>query len=285
MSPVKIVALVLIISLMLQTGFSVNRASLKAMLTDYGLLGRALLANFILVPLFALLLVRAFHLDDFVAIAILLMAIAPGVPFLPLAGGRSRGGSLGFAITLALLMPALSVITAPITAGLVLPSGAAAHFPVGSTIVSLVIFQLVPLLAGMVIADRSPSFAAKLQRPLLVIFGVCVAVLLALLAPMIVKSVASVYGSYAIITALLVVLFSAATGWLLAGAEPHDRNTLTIATTLRNVGLASLVATQSFPGTAAEPTVVVYLIVQVVVATLVGRYFGRSLKMQATTAS
>lgn len=281
MSLLKIITIVLLVSLMLQTGLQMNRANLRTVLRDYGLLGRALLANVILVPAFALLLVRAFHLDEFVAIGILLMAISPGVPFLPRAAGRTAGGSLGFAVALSFIMPAVSIVTAPLSARLLFPADAVAHVPVGQIIVTLAIFQLVPMLIGMLVAERAPAVAAKLVKPLMLLVAVFILVLLVVLAPALMKSVSSVYGSYAIIAAFLVVVFSLGTGWVLGGPQTQYRHTLAIATALRNIGLASLVATLNFPGTTVAAAVMTYFIVQILAGFLAGKYFARGLKAHA----
>lgn len=282
MELLKPLVLLAFVALMLQAGLQVNRARLKQTLQDRSLLMRALLANFVLVPAFAFLLVRAMHLNAFIAAGILLMAIAPGVPFLPNAAGRKAGGSLGFALALCFIMPALSIVTAPLTARLVLP--AETHIPVSSVIVTLAIFQLAPLLIGMLTADRAPQLAAKLVRPLAVVVTIAILAVLVLLAPSIAKAVATVYGSYGTAAALVIVLFSLAAGWLLGGPQRPYRNTLGVATALRNVGLALTVATVDFPGTPVAAMVTAYLLVQVIV-TVLFRVFVRLMKTPGAPAA
>jgi len=56
-----------------------------------------------------------FHLDEYVAIGFVLMALATGVPFLVRAAGRTPGGSLGFAWPRsAFIMPGVSIVTIPL---------------------------------------------------------------------------------------------------------------------------------------------------------------------------
>ncbi|MEO6835986.1 MAG: hypothetical protein ABI231_08780, partial [Candidatus Tumulicola sp.] len=96
----KIVALVMVVSTMLGAGLLIDRQHLVETLRQYGLLARAFAANFLLVPLCAVLLVRFFHVETGVSTGIVLMAMAPGVPFLVNSAGRAGGGSLSFAITI-----------------------------------------------------------------------------------------------------------------------------------------------------------------------------------------
>jgi BASS family bile acid:Na+ symporter len=284
-SPVKIVAAITLISLMLNAGLLCNRDHLMAVLKHYGLIGRALLANFVVVPILGVLAVKLFALNDEIATGLLLMAIAPGVPFVVFSASRKKGGSLGFAIALAFLMPLISIVTIPFTARLVLPTAEEAQLPVAQFLTTLVLFQLIPLIVGIIVGEVAPSLAGRLARPLGLLFLVALVVLLVMLAPAIMKAITSVYGSRGMLAMLVVVVLSVATGWLLGGPEPEFRRTLGIATALRNIGLCALIAAASFPDTLVAPAVMVYLIVQIIVSALVGAYFKRRIKPIATAAT
>jgi BASS family bile acid:Na+ symporter len=266
---------------MLNAGLEINVEHLLAALKNYGLFARALLANFIIIPIFGVLLARAFHLDQYIAIGFVLMALAPGVPFLVRAAGRIPGGSLGFAAALAFIMPALSIVTIPLTAhfifaaGLIAPAALAGNVPIGRIAVTLVGFQLVPLLVGLLIANRAPKLAAKLRRPLMLLFVVAVVALLVILGPTLVKAVASVYGSRGMWAMLVLVLLSVGTGWILGGPAIQSRRTLSIATMLRNIGTCAVVATAAFPKTLVAPTVLTYFIIQFLVSIIFRVYFHR----------
>ena len=276
MSPEKLAALVMLVALMLQAGTEIDPAHLREALGNRGLLGRALLANFVIVPIFAVLLARLFALSDDVAIGFLMMAVAPGVPFLVRAAGRKPGGSLGFAAALAFIMPALSIVTIPIMAAFSSRVDVAVHVPFANLIVSLVAFQLVPLVAGFLIAARAPALAAKLRRPLTIVFAAAVVTLVALLGPKLVTSVAAVYGSRGMWAILVLVLLSIATGWVLGGPQREYRRTLSIATALRNIGTCTVIATATFPDTLVGPTVLTYFLIQFVVTIVLRVYFNRT---------
>jgi BASS family bile acid:Na+ symporter len=260
MNPEKVAAIVMLVSVMLSAGLEINVEHLLAALKNYGLFARALLANFIVIPIFGVLLARAFRLDEYVAIGFVLMALAPGVPFLVRAAGRTPGGSLGFAAALAFIMPALSIVTIPLTArfiftaGLIAPAAAAGTIPFGRIAVTLVGFQLVPLL---------------------LLFFAAVVALLVILGPMLVQAVASVYGSRGMLAMLVLVLLSVGTGWILGGPSIQYRRTLSIATMLRNIGTCAVVATATFPKTLVAPTVLTYFIIQFLISIIFRVYFHR----------
>ena len=274
MNAVHLVAALLLVSLTLGAGLQVERDHLLESLKNIGLLGRALLANVVIVPVLGVLLVRLFRLPEHVATGVLLMAIAPGVPFV-LASVRKRGGRLGFAVELAFILPLISVITVPITALLVFP-GSHAQIPFLRFFTTLVLFQLVPLIAGVLIAGRWPALAARMGRPLQVIFFGSALVLIALLGATLVHAVTIVYGSNGMWAILVLTIAATFTGWLLGGPHQEDRRVLAIGTALRNIGLCALVATATIRNPEVTATVLIYLVIQLIVTTLTGIYFTRT---------
>lgn len=276
MSPEKLIAAAVLVSLTFSAGLEVNREHLFTMLKDIGLLGRALVANFVIVPVLGLLFVRLFALPPDIATGILLMAIAPGVPLI-LISVRKRGGSLALAVELSLFLPLLSLVTVPLTAQLLLPPEAVARLPLGHFVVTLLLFQTLPLLLGVVIGHRAPAAAPRLARIFRIVFLLTVLVLLVALAPKLAHSVSSVYGSRGMWAMLCIVVLSMLTGLALGGPARETRRVLGIATTLRNIGLAALIATANFPESSLVPAAVLtYLLIQFIVVMITGIYFTRT---------
>jgi bile acid:Na+ symporter, BASS family len=281
MSPEKLVALVMLVALTFGSGLQVNREHLMAVLRNIGLTGRVLLANLVIVPILGVLLAKLFALPPEIETGFLLMAIAPGVPFV-LINVRKRGGSLGMAVELEVLLPLLSVITVPLTAQFVLPTAAASQLPILKFVITLVLFQLLPLLVGIIIAGRLPATAPKLGRMAHLLFLLSALALFILLGPKLASGVASVYGSHGIWAMLCLVILSMISGWALGGPPREDRRVVGIGTTLRNIGLCALIATTSFPGTDVAPTVLTYFIVQFIFVMIVGVYFTRTAARETT---
>ncbi len=275
MNPERLAAAVMLVALTFGAGLQVDREHLKAILRNFGLTGRALLANFVIVPLLGVIIVRLFRLPAPIATGFLVMAVAPGVPFV-LASVRKRGGSLGFAVALAFFLPLLSIVTVPATAALVLPTAAKAELPMTKFVMTLVLFQLLPLLIGIVVGGRAPGFAAKAGRPLQFIFFAAAIILIALLVPAIARALAAIYGSGGIFAEFCLVVLSLGTGWLLGGPRSEDRRVLAIGTALRNIGLGALIATSSFSQPDVAAAVITYFVIQFIISTIAGAYFTRT---------
>ena len=281
MALVKVVALIMIVSTMVGAGLQVDRQRLVETLRQYGLLGRAFLANFVLVPLLALLLVRFFHVERGVAIGIVLMSMAPGIPFLVNAAGRAKGGSLSFAITISFCFTALSVITIPLTIALInriVPSAPVPPVPALKFLTTLVVFQLVPLVFGALIAPRlAPAMAEKVVKALHVLFLLAGVVLVVLVFKTIVSSVSAVYGYGHLYIIAAIGIFSILLGWFFGGPHDQYRRTLAIATLMRNVGLCLLIGTQTiFEGTLVLPTIFAYFVITFILSLPIRVYFTRT---------
>ena len=254
---------------MFNAGLQIDRAEFAAVSRRFGLFVRALVANFVIVPLAAYAVVKLLQVNDLVATGLLLMAICPGVPFVVLTGGRRKGGSHELAVALAVVMPLLSFFTIPLVADLILPRAERVSVP-PSQLFSLLLFQLIPLLLGVLGAAFAPAIAEKLKKPLGRLTMLSLLALVAVLAPAIVRSVAAVFGSRGIIAAIAIDVVSLTSGWLLGGPRHEERFTLGIGTGLRNPATAMLVATTSFAGTIVSATVMTYFLVQFVGATVFG---------------
>lgn len=277
----KVVALIMIVSMMLGTGLQVDGQHLRETLREYGLLARVFLANFILLPAFAALLIWFFHVDKGVAAGILLMSMAPGASFLANSAGRKAGGSLSLALTVSFLFKAISVITIPITIGvltLIFASAPMLDVPVAKTLTTLVLLQLLPLILGALIGPRlTTPVAEKAIAVLHYVFLVSVLAMLVIVAPRLVESVAKVSGLGHLAIIAAIGLFGLAIGWFLGGPEREYRRTLSIATLMRNVGLCvSLASEPELANTLALPTVFAYLLVTVVLSLPVRALFAKT---------
>jgi predicted Na+-dependent transporter len=74
---------------------------------------------------------------------------------------------------------------------------------------------------------------------------------------------------------LLVWLLSIAFGWLAGDSRDQSRTAVAHTTALRNVGVAMVITTKSFPGTSAAPAVVAYGAVSILACVLLARWLGR----------
>jgi BASS family bile acid:Na+ symporter len=257
----QIAVLTLLVALMFGAGLEVDRDSFSRLWKNTGLLARVLVANLVLVPLAAWCFTRIFHVIDPLATGLILMAIAPGSPFLLLRSTR-RIGNREFAVAFAALLPAISALTIPVTAQLLLPGQERAAIP-ASHLVAFALLQLVPLAFGMLVTYVNPASSEQLARIMTVCQSVAAAVTLALLAPRMVASAIAVFGSYTTVAALCTFIFAFGIGWASGGSALPDRVTSAMATMIRNVTIALVIA-DDLGDPLVSTSVVVCFLLQVV---------------------
>jgi BASS family bile acid:Na+ symporter len=200
--------------------------------------------NLVLLPLVAVTLTRTFEVSDEIAVALLLLAAAPGGRFAPQLG-RIAHADLGISVELTLFLAKLVAFTSPVTARLMLRTH---HLEIHELplIVQLALLQMLPYIAGRLLRKKRPALAARIARPIELATWSCVVVLAAIL-------VARMHGQVAMLAAapgwwpvLIFALAAPALGWLVGGREPGTRRAIAISANARDVALASMLASLAF---------------------------------------
>ena len=275
--------LLFLTTLMFLVGLQVSLPDILAIARNYGLLARSLLANVVVFPILAVLLTAPVHLPREVLIGVLLMAAAPGVPFLPRMVGAAKG-NLIFAIDLMIVLQVVSVVTTPVTLNMILPVEDAVKVPVLRTITTLVLFQLLPLALGMLVRQRAAQHAAAIAKPVSALSTLgLIGTVVFLIVPHL-NVLAKVAGGGALMSILLLVVVAWPIGWVLGGPEVSIRKILAIGTSLRNVGLCLLIATREFPDTGVATAVTAYFLIQAVANLVYAKYLGRGPERETAQA-
>lgn len=276
--------LLFLTTLMFLVGLQVTLPDLVAMTRNYGLVARSLLANVVLFPILAVLLTPPVHLPNEVLIGVLLMAAAPGVPFLPRIAGAAKG-NLVFAVDLTIVLQVVSVVTTPVTLRWILPVEDAVKVPVLRVIATLVLFQLLPLALGMLVRLRAPQHAAAIAKPVRALSTLgLIGTLVFFIVPHL-DVLAKVAGGGALMSMLLLVVLAWPIGWVLGGADASIRKTLAIGTSLRNVGLCLLIASRDFSDSGVGAVVFAYFLIQAIVNFGYAMYLGRGPEREPVGAS
>ena len=150
------------------------------MLRSKGFLLRALLANFVAVPIVGIVLTRTLPFKPEAAAALLLLACTPGGISALQFTTRIKGASL-FAGSSAFLLSFVAVFLSPALVALVLPGDISVVIPYGRALLFVVVFLLLPLVAGTLVRNRAERLAEKLSKPCAIISLVLFFVVLVIL--------------------------------------------------------------------------------------------------------
>ena len=275
---INLLVTIAVVELMVLTGLKVAFAEIARSAGGWRLVARAALANYLLVPARALVLLLLFDAAPMVAAGFLVLAVCPGAPFGPLFAGIARA-DVPQAVGLMVILAGSSAIVSPLLLLLLarlFGREALRIDPVGM-VGALLIAQLLPLLFGLLLRHRSPQLAERLARPLELVskilnLGVAVAILASQFHMLAQIRLRGFVGMLMLLSGTLAI------GWL-AGAPRQDaRRTMALTTALRNVGVGLVIVTGSFAGTPAVSAALAYGIVEVLGSLLVALWWGRSAK-------
>jgi BASS family bile acid:Na+ symporter len=257
--PVALFAFV--VSSMLAVGLSLTVGQILAPLRNTRLVILALVANFVLMPLAALLIARVFRLDQPLGVALLLLGGAAGAPFLPKLAGAAKG-NIAFSVGLMVLLMVLTVVYMPLVMPLLLEGVSIDPMEIAR---SLVLLMLLPLVIGLAVRAR---FAAAAGRAASVLNRVSTLSLILMVVLMLVtnlRNIIDLFGTRGVLASIVFLVVGFGLGWLLGGPGRDTRSVLAMGTAQRNIAAALVVGGQNFD----EPRVVVMVVVVAIVGLLV----------------
>jgi len=264
-----------IVLTMAAMGMKLSMPDVLATLKQRRLIGLSLLVNMVAIPILAGIALLVFEMPDAAVIGIVLLASAAG--YAPIMSANASG-SLPFSTTLIFLFSTVSVLTVPITASLLIGGQTDVSVDPWSIIRTLVLFQLIPLGAGLLFrraregtADGwAPGFARVAQLAVLVAVATYIIDILRADGSPLIDLGWQAYVAWALITAAGIGL-----GYVSGGPAERTRRTLALHTAIRNVGLALLIAAQSFEGLGAEVAILAMALVMYPMAIAVMAYWQR----------
>lgn len=238
---VDISVLVFAVSSMLSVGLGHTLVQILGPLRHPRGVVRTLAANFVLVPLLALLILQVLPLERPLAIGLLLLAAAAGAPFL-LKLTQAADADLPLSATLLVLLLPVTIVYMPLVVPLILPE---ARVSAGAIAIPLVLTMLLPLTAGLAIRAQAEHGAMRLLPILGPVSTIALGVLIAAIAISNLPGIVGLLGTGAIAAAVLLFAGALAIGYALGGPRRGAREVLGLGTGQRNIAAATVVATQA----------------------------------------
>jgi BASS family bile acid:Na+ symporter len=266
----RILTFVFLITAMLSVGMQTTAGDLHSLLRSKGFLLRSLLANFVAVPIVGILLARTLPFKPEDAAALLLLACTPGGISALQFTTKIKGATL-FAGSSAFLLSFVAVFLSSALLTLVLPGDISVVIPYGRALLFVVVFLLLPLLAGTLVRSRAERLAEKLSKLCAIMSAVLFIVVLVLIMGFR-KEAMNAVGKEALLYMLLFIIISMAVGWFMGGPAKETRRVLATVTGMRNVALCLLIALNTFPDPAVQTPLVAFSALMVPPNTLLAAY-------------
>ncbi|HLJ85408.1 MAG TPA: Na+-dependent transporter [Candidatus Angelobacter sp.] len=209
------------------------------------LLFRSLLSMNVVMPIFAVAMVAAFHLHPAVAAALVLLSVSPVPPFLPRQQLKLGGSSYVFGLLATEAL--LAIVLVPLTVNVVgRVFSLNLNMNVGAVAKVVLMTVLAPLALGILVRAIMPVWAERMSGPLA---RIAMAVVLVAALPLLFvtwRPMISLIGSGAVIAIIAFSVVGVVVGYWLGGPEPSERTTLSLATASRHPGLAMAIASANF---------------------------------------
>jgi BASS family bile acid:Na+ symporter len=175
-------------------------------------------------------------MDQSYADGLLLLAMAPCAPYLPMVVEKSRG-DIGYAATLILLTAVGTVLFMPIAVPLVVKGLTSSAWTIAKP---LLYFILIPLAVGMAVHMASKPVADRLSTYVKPTTSIATVVLVLVIFTMYGKDFISALGSYTILAQVLFLTITAIASWVLGfGLLANQKSVLVLGLVSRNIGPAA----------------------------------------------
>ena len=271
-----VIGLMIFLSL-LAMGMSLTFAELGRALRSVRILALGLVMNFIVIPAFMLLLIKVFAIDGPVAVGLLLCVLAPGNGVGTLIVDYARG-DVGLSVGLVLVLTFSSVVLTPILLGLWTGDsiGAAFNATTWPMMRLIFVFQVVPLITGLLLRRYAESRTCKIQPWIariarLLVLGIIAAILLTK------GDLIFANGLQPIVVSLLAILASFLLGWGMLHRSKAERVSFGLTSMVRNLALALLLATTFFTDPSTIVTMLAYALLMFIVAFAIAAWLRQTM--------
>lgn len=249
--------LVFAVTSMLSVGFSYTLKEIIEPLRNLRGVFVALLANFVLVPLLAYLVTRVLALDPALEIGLLLVSMAAGAPFL-IKLTQMADGDTALAAGLLVLLIVVTMAYMPVVVPLIAPGAAVSATSIA---MPLVVTMLLPLGVGLIVDAWSEPLTERLLPFMNKASSLALVLLVASTVLLNFQAILGVFGTGAILGALVLIAGAFGIGYLLGGPNIRTREVMGLGTAQRNIAAATVVGTQVFEDANTVVMVVVTSIV------------------------
>ena len=236
------VILIYVISAMLALGLGQTVSQILKPLRSLRMTISAVVASFVILPLIAALTARLFGLEPGLRYGLVLMAMSAGAEVGPLLTATSKG-NVRLSAGILVLSLGITILYLPLMLGVFLPD---VHFDVKHLLLKLFLTIIAPLLLGLFIRARFEKFAHAAEKPLHLISRAFVIAVTLIVILLYYRPIISLFGSYAILSALISVVAGFGIGYLLGWPDRGTMLAMGYMHGARSASIGAMVAADVF---------------------------------------
>ncbi len=276
-----LITFVFVLSTMLSIGLVLTTKQIISPLKNIRFVILSIVANFIIIPAIAYIIITFLPLDRPLQIGLILVACAAGAPALPKLAQIAKG-DVAASVGLMVMLIVITIIFLPLVLPLLLPGVEVGIWAIAK---NLLLIMLAPLLIALFVRARWAEIAEKLSRIFTRAANYSLILLIVLTLVVNFQYIISLFGSYGILASFIVVGFGFGVGYLLGGHSTGTKRVLSLGTGQRNIAAAMIVALQNFDEAVLVMVIVFSVITLIVAAPLAGEFGRRARKALASGSS
>ena len=234
--------LIYIVTTMLSMGLNFFPKQFLEPLKDKSLILKSLAANFVLLPIITYLILLFIPLPEGLAIGLILMAAGAGSPFM-LKLVQFMKSDMAFAVGLMIILSTVTLVYLPLMLSFLLPGVSVNPLAIAS---SLIVLIFLPLIAGTTIKSKNNNLAVRIEPIFSQLSSIFIVLVVILYLGLNYQDFLTVFGTGALIAAIVFILTAFTMGYLLGGPSPSTRSVLGMGTAIRNSSAAFVVAIANF---------------------------------------
>ena len=269
--------LVFVLTSMLSVGLGLTAKHIIKPLKNVRFVILSIIANFIIIPAAAFLLIIFLPLDRPLQIGIIILACAAGAPALPKLAKIAKG-DVSASVGLMVLLLIITIIFLPLVLPLMLPG---IEIGIWAIAKNLLLLMLAPLAVAMFVRARWKEVAEKLERVFTRASNYSLILLIVLILVVNLQYIVSLIGSFGILASFILVGIGFGSGYLLGGPSTTTQRVLALGTGQRNIAAAMIVALQNFYDEVLVMVVIFEVIILIVAISIAGEWGRRSREASA----
>jgi len=238
----QVAILIFVVATMLSMGLSLRVSEIIAPLKNISLVATVVVANFLVVPLATLGINALLPLDAGAKIALIILSLSAGAPFLPKLV-EIANGDRALATAVMLLLMVVTVIILPFA----LPLFIGGDVVVDSIAIakSLLVMMILPLAIALFIKAKKDAFAVKWQGRMVKISNLALLGIIIIMSILHGKAMIGIIG-YDMVAIVLFMLVALTIGYFISIKSTTSRVVSSLGAGQRNISAALVVAAQNF---------------------------------------
>jgi BASS family bile acid:Na+ symporter len=256
------VILIFLVSTMLASGLSLTVGQIFGPFRNVRIAISVVVASYIIIPLLAVAISRIIDIEQPLRYGLVLLAMAAGAEAGPKLTANANA-NVGLSVGILIVSIGITIFYVPIMLGLLLPD---VHIEKGHLLMKLLLTVALPIILGLFLKSRFEKFADSISKYMHRISSVFMLLMAAIIILLNYKQILDLFGTGAILAAIIFIVVGFGTGFLLGLPERATSLAMGYMHGARNASIALMIASQAFSD---QPKVLLMITLVVIIMLLV----------------